>query len=199
MFASRARRHRALLSRPKGRPSSGAFARGRCPCVQMTICGVCCTAGRPPIPAHPANGCRSTRLKVSPPRLSKLSLSIARPQANLAVPTRNRTRRLKPSNYVSRGPLSGITLSNAGEVAMRTPESTTAFGRLPASAGAQFHSEPALDVRRAVQSADTDKPFFEKRTEPDSAAPTEVSCGPFGLLPALRCIADRRRPFRLPA
>jgi len=47
---------------------------------------------------------------------------------------------------------------------------------------AQFHPEPGLDLRGAVQSPDVDKSFFRKRTEP-RAAPTEVSFGPFRLLP----------------
>jgi len=45
----------------------------------------------------------------------------------------------------------------------------------------QFHPEPGLDVGRAVQSPDAARPFFEKRTGPASAAPTEVSFGPFRL------------------
>src|SRR5262245_21514039 len=54
---------------------------------------------------------------------------------------------------------------------MRVSGSTTAFGRLPwPQMPAQFHPEPRRDVRRAVQSPDTDKPFFEKRTEPPRAA-----------------------------
>ena len=45
----------------------------------------------------------------------------------------------------------------------------------------QFHSEPRPHERRTFQS--TDKPFFAKRTEPTRVAPTEVSFGPFRLLP----------------
>jgi len=34
---------------------------------------------------------------------------------------------------------------------------------------AQFHPEPRREVRRAFQTQDTEKAFFEKRTEPGSA------------------------------
>src|SRR6516225_1166378 len=55
--------------------------------------------------------------------------------------------------------------------------STAAFGRLK-----QFDPEPGLNVRRAVQSPDAARPFFEKRTEPASVPTTELSFGPFRLL-----------------
>ena len=55
--------------------------------------------------------------------------------------------------------------------------STAAFGRLE-----QFHLEPELDVGRAVQRPYPARSFFEKRTEPAGATPTEVSFGPFRLL-----------------
>lgn len=68
---------------------------------------------------------------------------------------------------------------------MRTSESTPVIERLPWSHKptlAQFHSETELDLGRPVQSPDTDKPFFEKRTEPANAAPNEISFGRFRLL-----------------
>ena len=70
--------------------------------------------------------------------------------------------------------------------------STTAFPAL-----AQFHPEPRLDARGAVQNPYTDKPFFEKRTGPARAAPTEVSFGPFRLLPTqfLLLEGDKRVPI----
>jgi DNA-binding winged helix-turn-helix (wHTH) protein len=87
---------------------------------------------------------------------------------------------------------------------MRGSGPTTAFGRLPwpqSPALAQFHLGPGLDVRRAVQSAvqspDTDKPCFEKRTEPVDAAPTEVSFGPFRLLPTQFVLLEGDRPVPL--
>ena len=51
--------------------------------------------------------------------------------------------------------------------------------------------------RRAVQSPDTDKPFFEKQTEPAGAAPTEGSFGPFRLLPAQFVLLEGDRPVAL--
>src|SRR5262245_30746474 len=69
---------------------------------------------------------------------------------------------------------------------MRALERTAALGRLPwakAPAVAQFHSDPQLDLRRAVPSADLYKPVFENLTGTAAAAPTEVSFGPFRLFP----------------
>ena len=83
---------------------------------------------------------------------------------------------------------------------MRASGSTTVFGRLPwpqAPALAQFHPEPGLDASRAVQNPDTDKPFFEKRTEPARAAPTEVSFGPFRLLPTQFLLLEGDKPVPL--
>jgi len=61
-------------------------------------------------------------------------------------------------------------------------------------ARAQFRPEPGLDVNRAVRGPDTDKPFSEKRTEPVDVAPTEVSFGPFRLLPAQFVLLEGHRP-----
>jgi DNA-binding winged helix-turn-helix (wHTH) protein len=83
---------------------------------------------------------------------------------------------------------------------MRAAGSTTAFRRLPwpqAPALAQFHPEPGLDARRDVQSPDTDKPSFEKRTEPAGAAPTEISFGPFRLLPTQFLLLEGDKPVPL--
>jgi hypothetical protein len=58
-----------------------------------------------------------------------------------------------------------------------------AYERLPwpqAPALAQFHPEPGL---AALQSPDTGKPIFDKRTELVDTAAIEVSFGPFRLLP----------------
>jgi DNA-binding winged helix-turn-helix (wHTH) protein len=69
---------------------------------------------------------------------------------------------------------------------MRASRSTTAYERLPWPQGpalAQFYPDPALHVRRDFQIADTDGRFFAIRTEPARAAPTEISFGPFRLLP----------------
>jgi DNA-binding winged helix-turn-helix (wHTH) protein len=74
--------------------------------------------------------------------------------------------------------------------------STTAFGRLPwRQAPRKFHLEPASGETRAVQS--TDKPFFAKRSEPACAAPTEVSFGPFRLLPTQFLLLEGDKPVSL--
>jgi DNA-binding winged helix-turn-helix (wHTH) protein len=77
---------------------------------------------------------------------------------------------------------------------MRGSGSTAAFARWQAPTLAQFHPGPGLDVRGAVH---TDKPFFAKRTEPAGAAPTELSFGPFRLLPTqfLLLEGDKRVPI----
>src|SRR5262245_8645949 len=62
---------------------------------------------------------------------------------------------------------------------------------------AQFHPEPRLSVTRAVQSPDTDNPSFVKRTEPVRAAPTEVSFGPFRLVPTQFLLLERDKPVLL--
>ena len=73
---------------------------------------------------------------------------------------------------------------------MRASGSTAAFGRLE-----QFHPEPGLDVGRAVQSPDAATPFFKKRTEPASAAPTELSFGPFRLLRTQFLLLEGDKPL----
>jgi DNA-binding winged helix-turn-helix (wHTH) protein len=81
---------------------------------------------------------------------------------------------------------------------MRASGSTTAFAHLPWPQGpAQFHAEPGLDGRGAVQSPYTDKPFFARRAEPVGAAPTEVSFGPFRLLPTQFLLLEGDRPVRV--
>jgi DNA-binding winged helix-turn-helix (wHTH) protein len=89
---------------------------------------------------------------------------------------------------------------SAREVTMRASASATAFGRLPspqAPALAQFRPEPGLDVRRAVHSPYTDEPFFTRRAEPAGAAPTEVSFGPFRLLPTQFLLLEGDQPVCL--
>jgi DNA-binding winged helix-turn-helix (wHTH) protein len=83
---------------------------------------------------------------------------------------------------------------------MRASESTAAYGRLPwpqTPALPQFHSEPRPDERDAVQTPNTDKSFFAKRTEPARAAPTEVSFGPFRLLPTQFLLLEGDKPVSL--
>jgi DNA-binding winged helix-turn-helix (wHTH) protein len=49
-------------------------------------------------------------------------------------------------------------------------------------------------VERAVQNPDTDTSFFEKRTAPARAAATEVSFGPFRLLPTQFLLLEGGKP-----
>ena len=81
---------------------------------------------------------------------------------------------------------------------MRASGSTTAFGRSPWSqAQAQYRPAPGLDVRRAVQSPDTERPSFEKRVEPAGDSPTEVSFGSFRLLPTQFLLLEGDKPVSL--
>src|SRR5262245_57446308 len=77
----------------------------------------------------------------------------------------------------------------AREVTMR---SASAFGHLE-----QFHPEPELDVGRAVQSPDAARPFFEKRAGSAGAAPSDVSFGPFRLLPTQFLLLEGDKPVPL--
>jgi DNA-binding winged helix-turn-helix (wHTH) protein len=81
-------------------------------------------------------------------------------------------------------------VSDGREVIMRA--STAALGHL-----AQFHPEPGLDVRRAVQSPDTARTSADKRTGPVAAALTEVSFGPFCLLPSQFLLLEGDKPVPL--
>src|SRR5215470_931335 len=85
---------------------------------------------------------------------------------------------------------------------MRASASATSLGRLPslqtpAPAPTQFHSEPRPDEKHAVQTRDTDKLFFAKRPEPTRAASTEVSFGPFRLLPTQFLLLEEDKPVFL--
>src|SRR5580704_819463 len=116
-----------------------------------------------------------------------------------APPACNGSRHPKPSDYVSRGSLPGNSPANAREVTMRASGSTAACRLLPwpqVPPLAQFHREPGLDVRRAVQSPDTEPASFEKRTAP-ATAPNEVSFGPFRLLPTQFLLLEGDKPVPL--
>ena len=81
---------------------------------------------------------------------------------------------------------------------MRASESSTTFERLPlphAPALAQLSAEPRLDPRRAVQRSD--QPFIAKRAEPAAAAPSEISFGPFRLLPTQFLLLEGDNPVPL--
>ena len=83
---------------------------------------------------------------------------------------------------------------------MRASGLSVAVGHLPraqASALAQFHPQAGLGASHQVQSPYADRPLFEQRTEPARGAPTEVSFGPFRLLPTqfLLLEGDKRVPL----
>jgi DNA-binding winged helix-turn-helix (wHTH) protein len=81
---------------------------------------------------------------------------------------------------------------------MRASGSTIAFKRLPwLQASAQFHPGPGPAARRVVRSPDVRRPFFGARTEPVSAAPTEISFGPFRLLPTQFLLLEGDKPVPL--
>jgi DNA-binding winged helix-turn-helix (wHTH) protein len=75
---------------------------------------------------------------------------------------------------------------------MRVSGSTAAFRGL-----AQFDPESGLDVGRAVQTPDADRPLFEKRAVSAGAAPVKVSFGPFCLLPMQLLLREGDRPVPL--
>ena len=75
---------------------------------------------------------------------------------------------------------------------MRAPGLTAAFGRL-----AQFDPESGLDMGRAVQTPDADKPFSEKQAGSAGAAPAKVSFGPFCLLPTQLLLREGDTPVSL--
>ena len=82
---------------------------------------------------------------------------------------------------------------------MRASESTAVFGRSPwphMPVLTRF-TEPRPDKRHAVQTPDKDKPSFAKRTEPTLAASTEVSFGPFRLLPTQFLLLEDDKPVSL--
>jgi DNA-binding winged helix-turn-helix (wHTH) protein len=66
-----------------------------------------------------------------------------------------------------------------------------------ASAPALFYAEQTLEARRDVQGANTDRPLFEKRDARGGGAPTEVSFGPFRLLPAQFLLLEDDKPVPL--
>ena len=70
--------------------------------------------------------------------------------------------------------------------------STTVFERLPrpeSAAPVQLRPEPRRDVRRDLETPEDDRSFLAKRTEPGRAS-TEVSFGPFRLLPTQFLLLD---------
>ena len=74
---------------------------------------------------------------------------------------------------------------------MRASGSTATFAHL-----AQFHPDPGPDVRRAIRNPDPDKPFF-RRTALAGIVPSDVSFGPFRLLPTQFLLLEGDRPVSL--
>ena len=75
---------------------------------------------------------------------------------------------------------------------MGTLRSTNGFERLPrrqSAALVQFRPQPPLGVRRDLETPENDRPFPARRTEP-GRAPTEISFGPFRLLPTRFLLLD---------
>src|SRR5262249_15478679 len=83
---------------------------------------------------------------------------------------------------------------------MGASSSTTVFEFFPrptTAALAQFRAEPRPELREALQNPDTDKPFRAWSTEPPPAAPTELSFGPFRLLPTQFLLLEGDQPVPL--
>ena len=77
---------------------------------------------------------------------------------------------------------------------MRALASRTAPGVLPwRQAPSQFRPKTDLDARRGVQSPDTGR----LSSDPAAAAPTEISFGPFRLLPGQFLLLEGDEPVRL--
>ena len=54
--------------------------------------------------------------------------------------------------------------------------------------------EPGLDVKHTIQSPDTQKTFFDRRTESIDFTPTKVSFGPLRLLPTQFLLLEGDEP-----
>jgi DNA-binding winged helix-turn-helix (wHTH) protein len=83
---------------------------------------------------------------------------------------------------------------------MHTSASAISLGRLPwpqTPATTQFHPEPGAEERRGIQSPGAAKPFLADGTEPARAAPTEVSFGPFRLLPTQFLLLEGSKPVAI--
>src|ERR1044071_8025212 len=84
----------------------------------------------------------------------------------------------------------------AREVTMRASGLSVAFEYLPPPQ-APAPIEPGLDGSHRVQGPYADRQFFERRTEPARIAPTEVSFGPFRLLPSQFLLLEGDKPMSL--
>jgi DNA-binding winged helix-turn-helix (wHTH) protein len=63
--------------------------------------------------------------------------------------------------------------------------------------GRLMHPESGLDVERAVQTRNEDKPFADRRAGSVGAAPAKVSFGPFCLLPTQFLLREGDKPVSL--
>jgi DNA-binding winged helix-turn-helix (wHTH) protein len=83
---------------------------------------------------------------------------------------------------------------------MRVSGLSLAYGHLlrpQARALPQLRPKPAVGATQGVQSSHADRPFLKQRPGPDRIAPTEVSFGPFRLLPSQFLLLEGDNPVHL--
>jgi DNA-binding winged helix-turn-helix (wHTH) protein len=83
---------------------------------------------------------------------------------------------------------------------MRGSALSVAYGhgpRLQAPALVQLHPEPVVGTTRRMPSPHADRPFLEQRTDVYHIAPTEISFGPFRLLPSQFLLLEGDKPVHL--
>jgi DNA-binding winged helix-turn-helix (wHTH) protein len=83
---------------------------------------------------------------------------------------------------------------------MRGSALSVAYGHVPRLQGptlAELHPKPVVGTTRRVQSPHADRPFLEQRTDVDHIAPTEISFGPFRLLPSQFLLLEGDKPVPL--
>lgn len=80
---------------------------------------------------------------------------------------------------------------------MRASALSVAYRHPPRPAPVQLHPRPAVRSIQADRSPDADQPFAEQRTGPDCAIPTEISFGPFRLLPSQFLLLECDKPVQL--
>jgi DNA-binding winged helix-turn-helix (wHTH) protein len=69
--------------------------------------------------------------------------------------------------------------------------------RPPGPARTQLHPEPTVEGRRRLEGPWADRPFFHERAEPARVEPTEISFGPFRLLPTQFLLLEGDKPVAL--
>jgi DNA-binding winged helix-turn-helix (wHTH) protein len=83
---------------------------------------------------------------------------------------------------------------------MRGSALSVAYGHMPrlqTPTRAQPHPEPVVGTTRRVQSPHADRAFLEQRTDVYHIAPTEISFGPFRLLPSQFLLLEGDKPVHL--